>query len=336
LAIDKYGNLYFSDTAKCRIRKINTSGIISRIGGDTCLNTAEGFSGAGGPLSAANFCVSNKIIADDSGGFYIGLDVKIVRVDLSGTVSKFAGTVYGWALGDGGLAIYCSFRSAGCFALDAHNRLTIPDIGNQRIRQINEKNIINTIAGSGYPSSSGDGGKAILANVFQPNSVAYDQFGNLFIGERGRIRRIDVRDSIITTIAGNGTIAYSGEGVDAKTSSIAGVVISIDTVNYEIYFAEPGRIRKITNLIKPVSTHEVTPNYTLEVYPNPASDFISLSGVPLRSEIELYDLTGRLQLKTTMQQMETILDVSRLAPGTYILHASTSGGTRIVSKCQKQ
>lgn len=336
LAIDKAGNLYISDTGKCRIRKINPAGIISRIGGDTCENTRAGFTGAGGPLSAATFCMTTRIIAEDSGVFYIGAGDQIIKVDKSGIVSKFAGTVYLGPLGDGGPAVDCTFRTIGWFTLDASNRLTIPDVSHRRIRQIDEKNIINTIVGTGISGSSGDGGKALLANLYSPYSAVYDQFGNLFIGEPGRIRRVDARDSIITTIAGNGTLAYSGEGVDAKTSSIAGAIVSMDTVHYEIYFGEPGRIRKITNLIKPVAIRDVTANYEPEIYPNPATDFITVSGIPLRSEIEVYDLLGRRQLNSSMQQMETLLDVSRLSKGTYILSAITPGGSRFFTKWLKQ
>lgn len=322
ISFDWKQNLLLIDSATCRIRSINPLGIINYVGGTSC-----GYVGDGGALTSAKLDSNSNITAADSGRLFIGLGNYVRLVSKSGVIEKYAGGKSGYS-GDGGLAIYAGINHNSGMTLDKDGNLVFADGGaSRRIRHINKKGIINSIAGNGFGVTGGDGGKAILASLGNPYSVTYDQFGNLFIGQADRrIRRVDAKDSVITTIAGTGVNAYSGEGVDAKTSSIAGINIFFDTAHYEIYFGEPGRIRKITNLVKPVLINEVVKTYTPEVFPNPATTQITISGIPIRSEIWIYDLLGREQYHTTMQQMEETVDVSKLVPGTYILRAKTPKG----------
>lgn len=331
ISFDWRQNLLLIDSAYCRIRSINPSGVISYIGGTTC-----GYSGDGGAISAAKFEYGSHLTAGDSGTLYLGNVVYVRYIDRSGVISKYAGGTAGFS-GDGGLAIYAQIRANSHMALDINGSLSFVDgSSTRRVRHIDRKGIINSIAGNGGGTTSGDGGRAVLASLGAPVSIAYDQFGNYFIGQADmRIRRVDSKDSVITTIAGTGVNAYSGEGVDAKTSSIAGSFIFFDTAHYEIYFGEPGRIRKITNLVKPVSINEAAKTYTPEIYPNPATTQISVSGVPIRSEVWIYDLLGREQYHTTMQQMEETVDVSKLVPGTYILRAKTPKGADVYTRWVK-
>src|SRR5581483_1830282 len=93
--------------------------------------------------------------------------------------------------------------------------------GNQRIRKVDTNGIITTVAGNGTSGYSGDGGTATNANIANPYSVAVDSFGNLMIADSAnqRIRKVDTND-IITTIAGNGTNGYSGDGGAATNASL--------------------------------------------------------------------------------------------------------------------
>ena len=332
MTLDWKGNLLFIDTGYCRIRSISPAGIINYLGGSIC-----GYDGDGGPIATAKFGATDMLLGADSGAFYISSGSRIRRSDKFGVVNRVVGSVSSGFTGDGGLAIYAMLGASGGITLNPLNYLTISDGGaTRRIRQINEKGIINTIAGNGGGTPAGDGGKAIAASLGTLGGIAYDQFGNLFIATSFRIRRIDAKDSIITTIAGTGVNAYSGEGVDAKTSSIGVGYIFLDTAKYEIYFPEGARLRKITNLIKPVSISETAKTYTPEIFPIPANTKISVSGIPIRSEIWIYDLLGREQLHTTMSQIEVDVDVSGFAPGTYILRAKTPTAQEVHSKFVKQ
>ena len=111
-------------------------------------------------------------------------------------------------------------------ALDAAGNLFIADGGNV-IRKIGTNGVITTAAGNGTSGYSGDGGAATNAALNGPSSVALEAFGNLFIADGLRIRKVGT-NSIITTVAGNGTGGYSGDGGAATNAGIgspAGVAV---------------------------------------------------------------------------------------------------------------
>jgi hypothetical protein len=98
-------------------------------------------------------------------------------------------------------------------AFDGPGNLYIADLNNYRIRKVSAGGIITTVAGTGTPGFSGDGGPATAAELSGPQGVAVDGPGNLYIADTGnsRVRRISF-SGIITTVAGNGTSGYSGDG----------------------------------------------------------------------------------------------------------------------------
>lgn len=330
LTIDWKGNILFNDSVYCRIRSVSPAGIINYWGGTIC-----GDDGDGGSVTSAKL-LNTAIKSADSGKLYSVGNATLRFVDSKGIIKRITANAWGFS-GDGGPAILAQVSGIGSMTFEKSGNLVFAD-GNaaRRVRRIDEKGIINTIAGNGSGASSGDGGKAIAAGLGQPVGVAYDQFGNLFIAANNMIRKVDFKDSVISTIAGTGIAGYSGEGVDAKTHSISNSRMYFDTTYYEIYFFDTSRLRKITNLVKPVSINETAKTYTPEIYPNPASTQIKVSGIPIRSEIWIYDLLGREQLHTTMSQMEVEVDVSGFAPGTYILRAKTPTAQEVHSKFVKQ
>ena len=106
-------------------------------------------------------------------------------------------------------------------ALDASGNLYIADDDNNRIRKVDTNGIITTVAGNGSASYSGDGGAATNASLYYPCGVAFDASGNLYIADYGnnRIRKVDT-NGIITTVAGNGSCGYSGDGGAATNASL--------------------------------------------------------------------------------------------------------------------
>src|ERR1019366_9158062 len=97
----------------------------------------------------------------------------------------------------------------------------IADQGNNRIRKVDVRGIITTVAGNGSQGYFGDGGAAIKAGLSYPSGVAVDPSGNLYIADWGndRIRKVDVK-GIITTVAGSGSVGYSGDGGPATAASL--------------------------------------------------------------------------------------------------------------------
>jgi sugar lactone lactonase YvrE len=221
IVFDRAGNLYFSDFYNNVIRKIDRAGMVSTIAG----TGAESFSGDGGPATAATlnhpcgllFNSHGELMISDQGNEIIRL------VDTSGNISTIIGTPtiasYG---GDGGPATAAMFDNPTRMAYDHFGNLYISDYHNQRIRKVDVSGIVTTYAGTGYPGFSGDGGPAILAEIFQPTDVAFDGDGNLYITDQlnNRIRKVDAASGKISTVVGVGTTGYSGDGGPATAAEL--------------------------------------------------------------------------------------------------------------------
>src|SRR6185312_17374961 len=120
--------------------------------------------------------------------------------------------------GDGGAAISAALDHPAALALDANGNLYIADTDNHRIRKISGTTI-TTVAGDGEQIFSGDGGAAIAAGIDSPNGVAVDAAGKIYIADthNQRIRVVDLAGNI-STLAGNGSKSYGGDG-GASTSA---------------------------------------------------------------------------------------------------------------------
>ena len=121
-----------------------------------------------------------------------------------GNAAVIAGTGFSDYGGDGGAAVAASLRDPGAVAVDSKGNIYIADTDNNVIRMVNTATgVISTIAGTGFPMYSGDGGPATAASLSAPQGLAVDQAGNLFIADTGNslIRKIDTT-GYISTVAG--------------------------------------------------------------------------------------------------------------------------------------
>jgi sugar lactone lactonase YvrE len=189
VAIDGSGNLYISDGFNHRIRKVDTSGIISTIAG----SYIAGYTGDGGPATDALLNTPNSVIADKKGNVYFSDYNSIRKIDTSGIISTIAGfdTSSGYS-GDNGPATTALFHTPVNMALDGFGNLYVADVFNNRIRKISPAGIITTVAGNGTRGFGGDSGLAINAMLNYPNGVGVDHFGNIYIADsrNERIRYI--------------------------------------------------------------------------------------------------------------------------------------------------
>ena len=105
--------------------------------------------------------------------------------------------------------------------MDVSGNLFIADTLNNRIRRVDAQGIISTVAGNGSDGFSGDGGPAMGAELYNPSDVVLDVSGNLFIADSGnhRIRKVDHQETI-TTVAGNGSFGFSGDGGPAVQAEL--------------------------------------------------------------------------------------------------------------------
>jgi sugar lactone lactonase YvrE len=224
VAVDKNNNIYIADAFNARIRKVDTAtGIITTVVG----NRTAGFSGDDGPATAASLRNPLGVVTDGSEALFI-LDAgnsRVRRFDLkTGKITTVAGNGTKGFSGDGGLATNASLNLLnGGIGLDRGGNLYIAEYGNRRIRRVDARSgIITTVAGNGRANFSGDGGPATSASLNQPTAVTADAAGNIFIADffNEVIRRVDARTGIITTVAGNGSIGFSGDGGPAINAGI--------------------------------------------------------------------------------------------------------------------
>ncbi len=248
VAVDEVGNLFIADQNNLRIRKVDTNGVITTVAG----NGTSGFSGDGGAATNAALFYPYGVAADGSGNLLIADrdDQRIRKVDTNGIITTVAGNGIRDFSGDGGASTDAALRFPYGVTVDGVGNLFIADSLNQRVRKVDTNGIINTVAGSGGFSGgfSGDGGAAVNAALRAPRGVAVDGEGNLLIADvsNQRIRKVDT-NGVITTVAGNGTYNFSGDGGAATNATLKFPEgVAVDAVgNFFIADQDNHRIRKV-------------------------------------------------------------------------------------------
>jgi sugar lactone lactonase YvrE len=224
VAVDASGNLFIADEWNQRIRRVEAAtGVITTVAG----NGTAGFSGDGGTATSASLARPTGVAVDASDNLFIAeySNLRIRRVEAAtGVITTAAGNGEKDFSGDGGAATNASLNLPDDVAVDGSGNLSIADYGNGRVRQVEAATgVITTVAGNGTGGFSGDGGAATSASLNGPNGVAVDASGNLFIADEWnqRIRRVEAATGVITTVAGNGTAGFSGDGGTATSASLA-------------------------------------------------------------------------------------------------------------------
>jgi sugar lactone lactonase YvrE len=275
VAVDTSGNLYIADSFNNRIRKVSADGAITTVAGsgNTGFIVGGGFSGDGGPATAATMNYPAGVAVDAAGNLFISdfLNNRIRKVSASGIITTVAGSsaipglpvLIGGFSGDGGPATSAVLDEPYGVALDASGNLFIADSVNNRIRKVSASGIITTVAGSGAfgfvgfagtGSFSGDGGPATAATMNNPTGVAVDASGNLYIADsmNHRIRKVSA-SGVITTVAGSGNIGIAGGGFSGDGAPAASAMIhdpsdvAVDgSGNLFIADEGNGRVREVT------------------------------------------------------------------------------------------
>ncbi|GAB3993629.1 hypothetical protein GCM10028807_29380 [Spirosoma daeguense] len=247
IAVDLVGNCFIVDGFNHRVRKVDTNGIISTIAG----NGVYGYSGDGGAATNAQLGFPHGIAVDRIGNIFIAdrQSQRIRKVSSDGIISTIAGNGQFGFNGDGGLAINASLLEPFGVAVDSIGNIFIADRSNARIRKVSTNGIITTVAGNGQTGFNGDGGLAINAQLGFPHDVAVDNKGNLFFNDLAnkRIRKVSPA-GIISTVAGNGTSGFSGDGdlaINASLNSPSGISVDVHG-NLYISDSNNNRIRKVS------------------------------------------------------------------------------------------
>lgn len=262
IALSPDGGFYFSDSDNCRIRKVDPEGIISTVAGTIpegklCRYLVS--SGDEGPAIDAILPLPKGLALDKDGSLYIASYSKVRKVTPDGIIHKVAGGRSGFA-GDGGPATEAKLRGIGGIALAEDGSLYIADYGNSRIRRVDPKGIITTVAGIGPYGYSGDGGLAVNAQLDNPKDIALSKDGSIYIADSDthHIRRIGP-DGIITTIAGAGDLGPLGDSGPATQAWIDPISIAISP-DEDIYVGDSynHRIRRLSQPLPGFNSGEIS------------------------------------------------------------------------------
>jgi uncharacterized protein (TIGR03437 family) len=248
MAFDQSGNLLISEVSMDEVTEIlSTDSTFHVLAGNGVAGNG------GGPLATASLIDHPRQMAVDAqGAIYFADNTNSVvykRTPGDGKLTKFAGTVFAYSYtGDGGPAVSATLNAPWGIAVDGSGTVFIADTGNNVIRRVGIDGTITTYAGTGTAGFSGDNGPATAAQLSTPRSLAIDPQGNLLICDRAnnRIRKVDPSGTI-TTIAGDGRAASSGDGGPASQASVDGpYAMALDTDGGIFLLTSTGaRLRRI-------------------------------------------------------------------------------------------
>jgi sugar lactone lactonase YvrE len=290
VAVDSVGNVYIADPGTHRIRRVSAAGVITTVAG----NGNPGFNGDGGPAIAAQLNFPLGVAVDSASNLYV-VDTgneRIRKVTPEGVISTVAGNGTAGFSGDGGPATAAQLDAQDGVAVDSAGNLYIADSFNFRIRKVTAAGVISTVAGNGTPGYSGDGGPATAAQIGNPTGVAVDSAGNLYFSDVHfhRVRRV-TPDGIISTVAGTGTAGFSGDGGPATVAQLNGPVgVAVDA-GASLYVADQSnfRIRKVTAAgVISTAAGNGTSGLNLDTGPATAAQLSLPIGVAVDSAGDLY------------------------------------------------
>ncbi len=259
VAVNGRGDILIAERDDNFISEVDVhTGIITIVAGTP---GSRGYSPDGTLATSAHLSFPASVTVDGADNFYIAEQTNEVvrKVDaVTGLLTTVAGNhaaAAGYS-GDGGLATNAQMDSPIAIAFDAQNNLYIADDDNDAIRKVDAATgIITTVVGtSGSAGYSGDGGPATNAKLNDPEGLAFDAAGNLYIADDNNyvVRKVSAQTGIITTIAGvfnsSGTETYTGDGGAANLAGMSylqSVAIGPDGTLY-IADSDNGVIRSVT------------------------------------------------------------------------------------------
>lgn len=233
-------------TADGNITLNYSSGVIITIAG----TGTAGYSGDGGQATLAQVNGTSGIALDGSGNIFLGdrNNHRVRKINISGIITTIAGTGTAGYSGDGGQATSAQLNYVYGVAVDVSGNVYIADYNNAVVRKVNTSGVMSTIAGTGTAGYTGDSGLATAAQLNRPTGVTIDIAGNIYIADyyNAVIRKINT-SGVITTIAGNGSTGYGGDGGQATSAQFNQLRDVAVDVSGNIYVADQWnhRVRKI-------------------------------------------------------------------------------------------
>ena len=326
VAVDNYGNIYIADTHNGRIRKIDSSGMITTIAG----NGSAGFSGDGGLAIAATLNLPMGVATDVAGNVYIAdtYNNRIRKINTSGIITTIAGNGTAGYSGDGGSATAAVLFTPRAVATDNAGNIYITDEDFGCIRKIDTSNIITRIAGGGPPVTGyGDGGPATSAWLDNPTGVALDTYGNLYIGQcpepsggigpECRVRKVNIA-GIISTLAGGGC-GYYGDGGQADSAELSCPSGVAPDLAGNVFIADVGN-QRIRIVGATTGIHELSsPSQIITIFPNPTTTELTISTSDKITSLAIISVLGQTVYNYQYNSAQVKVDVTDLPTGVYFV-----------------
>ncbi len=284
VAVDAAGDVFLSSVDNTVFRVDAKTGAVTVVAG----SGTAGFSGDNGPAASAQLNTPVAVAVDSAGNVYIAdWDNERIRKVSNGVITTVAGNgTYGFS-GDNGPATSAQLFLPSGVAVDSSGNLYIADSNNNRIRKVSN-GVITTVAGNGTYGFSGDNGPATSAELYNPEGVAVDSAGSLYIADtiNNRIRKVS--SGVITTVAGNGTAGFSGDNIPATSAEFGSPSgLAVDSVG-NLYIADGDRIRKVSNGVITTVVGNGTSGLSGDNGPAISAELGSASGVAVDSAGNLY------------------------------------------------
>ncbi len=242
--LDNAANVFVGDTFNHRIRKVTFDNKISTVAG----TGVAGFSGDGGPATAAKLNGPTGVVTSSTGTMYIAdtLNNRVRKVE-AGVITTVAGMGAPGMSGDGRAAMNAKLSAPTGLALSSTGSLYIADTGNNVVRELKPNGIITTFAGSGQPGFSGNTGAATKARLRAPTGLA-TRGTTVLIADTSNSQVRKVSGGTITALAGTGAPGFSGDGGQAASARLAGPTgVGYDPLG-TVYITDAGnyRVRQVT------------------------------------------------------------------------------------------
>lgn len=342
VATDAAGNIYMADYSGHSIRMISPGGTITTIANTSVHEyaTAGGVTMTAGSVAVSESTVASRTSAnagntlpdggwkDQAGNTYVAdhSGNKLTKTDAgTNAVQTITGGNGRGFSPDGTLAVNCKWGLIGGVCTDAAGNIYVSDKVNHVVRMINKDGVVNTIAGTGVSGYSGDGGNALGATLRTPANLFMNNAGNLFICDPMsnvvRVMNPNAENATIETLAGNGTMGFSGDGGNAKDAALNNPTNVWQDAAGVIYIADMGnmRIRSVTGskYVKEASTN-------FSIFPNPSIGSFNVSVKTPTGVLDVYNIMGVKVYSTTISKQQTTVTLNEPA-GIYDVVVKSEG-----------